>query len=340
MKNNSFKNLGLILALGATTQLWAAESDDSTKNEFRIGPTFGFNITAKFRGFQPAPLATSPGAGPLVNRDYPDGYVHVDSSDNAGNQTWNWGYRNDSQYNAEASTLNFHRLSVNSESGPAASGDPSYGFEVSYLRRLGDCGAGHFSLEFAFGYNRLAISDNSAHSVGATVTTDSFPLGGVIPPFAAYAGSFSSPGALLGAQPTRESSGASGLLTGRRETEADIYNFRLGPVYTLPLSQKVRMELATGLAVAVVNNQFSFSETLLVNGHSEWRSGNGGATDTICGPYIRGGFSLDLSPAWSVFAGAQYQYMVDVIKQSAAGKTVELDFRQAIYVSASVNLRF
>ena len=117
MKNNSFKNLGLILALGATTQLWAAESDDSTKNEFRIGPTFGFNITAKFRGFQPAPLATSPGAGPLVNRDYPDGYVHVDSSDNAGNQTWNWGYRNDSQYNAEASTLNFHRLSVNSESG-------------------------------------------------------------------------------------------------------------------------------------------------------------------------------------------------------------------------------
>jgi hypothetical protein len=176
--------------------------------------------------------------------------------------------------------------------------------------------------------------------VNATVTTDSFPLGGVIPPSAGYAGTFSGPGALLGTTPTRAAALASGSLSGSRNTTADIYNFRLGPVFMLPLGEKLRLELATGLAVGVVANQFSFSETLTVNGVKERSSGSGSGSDTLFGPYVRGGIRLALSPSWSIFAGAEYQHLTDLIKQTAAGTSVELDFRQAIYATVSVGYSF
>ena len=45
-----------------------------------------------------------------LNRNYADGYVHVDSSGNAGGQTWNWGYQNASQ--VQGNTLTMHSASV------------------------------------------------------------------------------------------------------------------------------------------------------------------------------------------------------------------------------------
>jgi hypothetical protein len=340
MNTSSLKSIGSIIVLTAAAHLPAAQPGEASMNEFRIGPSFGFNITAKFSGFQPVPLPPSPAAGPLADRNYTDGYVRVDSSANADNRTWNWGYQNNAQYDQAASAIDLHALAVNAESSSEQTGNPSYGFELSYLRRLGENPNGHFAVELAFGYNRLDIADDSAHPVNATITTDSFPLGGVIPPLAPYEGTFSGPGALLGATPARASALASGSLSGSRSTTADIYNFRLGPVFMLPLGEKVRLELATGLAVALVDNQFSFSETLTVNGISETRSGSGGGVDTILGPYVRGGIRLALSPSWSVFAGAQYQYLTDVIKQTAAGTSVELDFRQAIYATVGVGYNF
>ncbi len=340
MKTLFLKSISSIIALTAGANLPAAEADQTPMNEFRLGPSFGFNVTAKFLRLQGSPPATSPAAGPLVDRNYPDGYVHVDSSGNSGNQTWNWGYQNNAQYNATASTINMHNLSVNKESSPAASDDPNYGFELSYLRRLVDCGPGYFSVELAFGYNRLEVTDNSSHPVSATVTTDSFPLGAVIPPFAPYGGTFSGPGALLGATPTRATSLASGSISGSRSTDADIYCFRLGPVFTLPAGKKVHLELATGLAVAVVDNQFRYSETLTVSGISETRSGSGGGTDAIFGPYVRGAISYALSPSWRVFAGVQYQPMTDTVNQSAGGSAVELDFSQAIYATTGLSFTF
>lgn len=341
MKPSFLKNLGSLTVLTVAAHLPAAELDETSKNEFRLGPSFGCNFKATFRGFPASPLPPTPAAGPLVDRNYADGYVRVDSSGNAGNQTWNWGYHNNAQYDQAASTINLSHLAVNTEALPAQTDGRSYGFELSYLRRLGESPDGPFSVELAFGYNRLEISDNSSHSVSATVTTDSFPLGGVIPPFAPYAGTFSGPGALLGTVPTRAPAvPAAGSITGSRTTAADIYNFRLGPVFTLPVGEMVRLELAAGLAVSVVDNQFSFSETLAVNGITDTRSESGGGPDKLFGPYVRGGINLALAPSWRVFAGAQYQYLSNLIEQTANGETVTLDFRKAIYVTAQVSYSF
>ena len=340
MSTFSLKSIGSIIVLAAAAHLPAAEQGEASMNEFRVGPSFGINVKATFSGFQPYALAPSPAAGSLVDRNYADGYVRVDSSGNAGNQTWNWGYQNSAQYDQAASAMNFHGLSVNTESTSGQTSNPNYGFELSYLRRLSANPNGHFAVEFAFGYNRLDIPDNTAHPVNGTVTTDSFPLGAVIPPSAGYAGTFSGPGALLGATPTRSSALASGTISGTRSTDADIYNLRLGPVFTLPLGEKVRLELAAGLAAAIVDNQFNFSETLTVNGISESRSGNGSGADMLFGPYVRGGISYKLSPSWNVFVSVEYEHLTDPIKQTAAGTSVELDFGQAIYTTVGVGFSF
>src|ERR1039457_3275054 len=112
MSTFSLKSIGSIIALATAAHLPAAELGETSMNEFRFGPSFGFNITAKFSGFQPYALAPSPAAGSLVDRNYVDGYMRVDSSGNAGNQTWNWGYQNSAQYNQAASNMNFHGLAV------------------------------------------------------------------------------------------------------------------------------------------------------------------------------------------------------------------------------------
>lgn len=329
-----------ILTVTVAAQLSAVEPGNAGRNEFRFGPSFGFNIKTRFREAAATPIPATPAAGALVDRNYTDGYVRVDSSGNTGNQTWNWGYRDNSQYDAEAATLDLHHYAINSESAPSETDEPSYGFELAWLRRLGDCANGFLSMEVAIGYSRLEITDRSTHPVNATVTTDAYPLGTVIPPFAPYEGSFAGPGALLTVAPTRQTVTGAGMLSGLREVTADLYNLRLGPVLTVPVGETVRFELGAGVSVALVDHDFTFSEGLAVNGISATRSGRGGDTDTLLGPYVRGAVSVALTPSWSVFAGVQYQRLSNLIEETGAGKTMELDFRQAIFTTVGVSISF
>ena len=77
-----------------------ASADHS--NWFSFGAQFGLNINARFKHVNNMSSASpGPAAGGGVNRTYDDGSVGVDSSGNQGGQTWNWGYQNASQDDAQ-----------------------------------------------------------------------------------------------------------------------------------------------------------------------------------------------------------------------------------------------
>src|SRR5580692_989632 len=89
---------GVLLPVSAA---FAQLNDDTDRPTQRFGLSYraGFNITADFRNLGGFPASSSPGpaTGGGIDRIYDDGYVRVDSSGNAGGQTWFWGYKNASQ---------------------------------------------------------------------------------------------------------------------------------------------------------------------------------------------------------------------------------------------------
>jgi hypothetical protein len=107
-----------------------------------------------------------------------------------------------------------------------AQSDPQWGGELVYKRRLAQQSWGTWGLEAAVGYLDLNIRDSQALTGNAAVTTDSYPLGGLIPPQAPYAGSLAGPGILIGDSPTRTVAtlGGGQVVSGRRELDGSLYN--------------------------------------------------------------------------------------------------------------------
>jgi hypothetical protein len=296
----------------------ADDDNPSEWNHFGLDFRMGFNIKAKFTGpaVLAAPSPPPPSAGPAVNRAYSDGFVNVDSSGNAGNLTWNWGYQNPSQISGD--TVLMHAASVSSGAGASRSDDPTLGFEVSYVRDLGHECWGRWGIKAAFGYTAIDLC------AGGQLITDAYPLNGVVPPIAPYAGSFSGPGVVIGSLPTRS-------LTGSRKLDATLYDFHLGPTVSLDLAKRLSAELGGGLAVGVMDSTFAFHET----------PSSGSTSDTGClvGAYAEAGLAYRVAKAASLFAGAQFQYLGD-FNQSVGGRSVQLDLSQSIFCLVGLELHF
>ena len=289
----------------------AEDDTPSDWNHFGLDFRMGFNIQAKFTGagvLAPPP----PSAGSAVNRTYSDGFVNVDSSGNAGNLTWNWGYQHATQISGD--TLLMHATSV---SGDSINDDPNLGFEVSYVRDLGHESWGRWGLKAAFGYTGIDMR------TGVQLITDTYQRGGVTPPIAPFAGSFSGPGVVIGSTPTRSTTSG-----GNESLDATLYDFRLGPTVDLNITKRLSVELGGGLAVGVVDSTFAVNETTSTS-----------STGCQVGAYAEAGLAYRVCDAASLFAGAQFQYLGN-FNQSVGGYNAQLDLSQSIFCVLGFEFHF
>ena len=339
----------------------AAESP----NRFGLSYRMGFNMKVHFEnlgGFQPATMPAGPDAGAYADRVYDDGYNRVDNNGNTylgyPPVTRNWGY----YYGNDG--VHPNQVSGNPPSGPTfillhsassptttASDDqdntPLHGLELTYNRELGRNEHWRWGLESAFGYTGLSIRDRRALMTEATRIEDSFEvppdtLTGLrlIPPTPYYGSD--APGPLLGSQPTRTTTLVPGraLITGDRRFDADLFGFRLGPYLEYPLSDNVKLGLSSGFALAYVNSDFTFNETVTIPGTGTLtRSGSGAHDSWRPGFYLSSICSLALSESWSLFAGAQFQYL-GTYTHSETAKRAVLDLRHAIFVNLGFSYSF
>jgi hypothetical protein len=302
----------------APLSLLAQDIDESEWNHFGLDYRLGFNIQAKFSEH---------------SSGYLDGFVHDDSSGNAGGQTWNWGYQNSSQISGN--NLLLHAVGYGG-GGQNQTDDPQQGFELSYVRDFGHETWGRWGMKVAFGYTDITIQNNGP--INGSLITDSYALGGIVAPNAPYSGSFSGPGPVISRSPNSSTS-VPDVITGSRSVDASLFDFHLGPTVSVNLSQRFSFEAGGGLALGIVDSTFAYNETAPTAGGSA--SSAGGTTDVgfQAGLYLEGGFAYRLSHSYSIYGGAEFQYL-DSFDQSVAGHSVELDLSQSVFFVLGLQFHF
>ena len=265
------------------------------------------------------------------NRQYDNGYVRTDSSDNTGGTTWNWSYETEGQYNPDASTLGYNISEGLGDSRTRENDGPHGGFEVTWDQPLRRHSGGWFGLHASVSYTRIHLRDSGSLAGNVRRLTDVFALDGVIPPLAPYSGSFDGPGPLLGDTPTRSFQALTGAssITGEREAKADLLQFNLGPVGSWRLTDRLSFELGGGLSLAWVDSKMRIRETVTVTGNgSRNRRVSDSDSGFLFGAYIESGLTYQLTREWLLHGGFRYQYLGD-FSQSAEGFKLTMDFKNS-----------
>ncbi|HTH46640.1 MAG TPA: hypothetical protein VMB21_03950 [Candidatus Limnocylindria bacterium] len=329
------------LVLAAAPSVLQAEDPLVNPNRFSFGATIGLNFKASFRRSTVPFSVANPGpAAGGADHAYDDGYVRLDSSNDAGGTTWNWGYQNATQVTGD--TVQYHASSPNpafAGYGKNVTDDPQYGLELVYQRVLGNLfSSGHWGLEAGFGYTDLDLANASSGPGAILVTTDAYPLNGVLPPGAGYAGTFSGPGALLGDMPARST--ATAALISRDKLTGQLFNLRLGPFAEWNLTPKLSLAVSAGLALTPACIDYDFTETVLLpTGSSMVTSGHSSRGELLYGLFASGTLRYDFTERWGVYAGGRFQSLND-LDQSVAGRTARLDQGATIYGTIGVSWRF
>jgi hypothetical protein len=313
----------------------------------RIGLSYrmGFNAPVSFKhlgGFPAQSVARNTPDGDRYN--YDNGYVLTDSSGNAMGYTRYWGYDSASQVSGD--TIVMQR----SSSAATASSDDHYdspmpGFELTYNRELIHKKSWRGGLEGAFGYTYMSVHDAGTQPANVTRVNDSYAFQGTpgeIPP-APYTGGYSRPGSLINASPTSSTTDVlqnAASITGSRDFSANLFSFRLGPYVEFPLSKSIAFTLSGGFALMCVNSELSYNETVTIPdvGSVEHRA-SGTGTGLLPGGYVAGAFSVALSDAWAVVAGAQFE-SVGRYTQTLNGEQATLDLSKSIFVTLGLFYSF
>jgi hypothetical protein len=327
-------------------------STPSAPSRWRFGagyaPLLGlkteFSGLGKFNSaFNPQPL----GGG--VDRDYDDGFVHLDSSGNVGGKTWNWGYERASQLNPQnggsidyslTNSLSNGRVDEDSSASAGVELFTYYDMGAVGIPGLKDHGA---TWGFRGGLHYARIQSDNGENVTTDLTklTDHFSLDGVIPPLAPYTGSFGGPGPLLGDSPTRTiSSGGQAVIVGSRDLDVHLTTFNFGSYLELPLTRKLSFMVEGGVSAAVASGSYDFKSATTVTGlGTQTSSGSDSGTKVLPGVYLGLSSVYQINTSWAIQASGRYQYMDD-FDLGDNGSNAVLSFDSAFVVSLGVVYSF
>ncbi len=335
----------------------------SRLNRFTAGYRMGYQMSVKFKALGGFPALSDPGPATGTHQDhtYDDGYVVRDTRQVDDHYTWDWGFKSPSQVQPGQGTP-YGSLLLHSSSSPATAvsredNDPQHGFEISYARQIGLLRKWRWGLEGAFNYTDLTVRDNRTLNYIQTRTTDAYALDGLnpylpppAPPNTPYMGSPGGGypgggGPLIIDEPasrTVDQLPGGTAIAGERTLKASVKGLRFGPYLEAPLGKRWAVSLSGGLALAAVDTDFRFNESVTiadVPGTTVSHVGLTSHSDWMVGWYAAGTASYALSDSLDLFASVQYQD-VGLYKQSANLKQAELDLSGNVFLSLGVSFSF
>jgi hypothetical protein len=321
----------------------------STQSRWRFGASYApiVGLKADFNGlgsFNNAFTLQASGGG--IDYDYDNGFVHVDSTGNLGGQTWNWGYDDNSQYNPAGDGSIDFSLSNSLANGQAREDRGlENGFEAYAYYEMGatkmvvfkDCGA-KWGFRGGLHYARVDMSNQDSLSSGIETVTDSFDLGGTIPPLGPFTGSFGGPGPLISDSPFVRSSASGGqaLVTGSRDLDVHLTTLNFGSFLEVPVTPKLHLMFEAGVSAAIASGSYDFESSTTITGvGTQQSSGSDSDTGILPGFYLGLSGIYQLHESWSIQAAGRFQCM-DEFELESNGSGASLSFDSAFVLSLGV----
>lgn len=329
-------------------------------NRLSLSGRFTFGVDATFTSATPvldlgpfAPIATTPAMAGTVLRTYDDGFIGVDISGNAGDATTFWSYSDLSQITGlgtPGGTLSFHSAPSPADQFALESDeDVLPGFDFEFSRDLGSFDLkvngrptrAWYGLSLAFGYLDLELAQQGGVTAPVALTTDTFAIGAVVPPAPPFQGTATGPGPLIPDSPTTRVTAATPATANvRNEVDGSLYGLTVGPFLEIPFSERLIAEFRGGLAVAVADRNYSYSETVAIAGvPTTARSGAGAQVDWLLGGVAGLSLNYRLAKRARLRLGLQYQNLGSTT-QTLSGKTSSLEFGDLLSVSLGLDWRF
>lgn len=324
---------------GAGVPEGQAQVTDDWGKYLRLGAVSGINLRAEFS----MSGVITPSSGAAGTR-YDDGFVGVDDTGNAGGYTSYWGYDNASQ--VQGGSIVYHRAnSISSPSGAFASGREDngldFGLDAAYGSVLTLWGRTLIGWELGFTYLPLSFQDTRSFAAQISRSTFSYAAPAFVPE-APYTGGKGGVGPLLSTTGVPGVAGppADGVLSGRRELDATLYNFKLGPTFYWDLSRRLALQASIGGSVALVNGDYSFQEIAEANDGSRTSLAGGfSSTRLAYGGYAGVNLLWHASEKADIFVGAQYLRLGSAT-YSGLGRRAKVDLNNGIYFTAGFNWPF
>jgi hypothetical protein len=313
--------------------------DDEWTRHFRVGAMVGMNISASFNLKNNLTLSGKNAAAGT----YDDGYVHPSGG---GPYTSDWGYDQDSQYNATTHRLTMHQTtSFTPDSGASTeeSGDVFPGFDLAYGGNFLAWRDVRIGWEFGFGLLPIDISGNL--SSAGTVNQDlyAFDTSGIdsLVPFPP-AGYHGGPGGTLSLPSDPVGTGtdtADGRITGSRTLDVILYTFRLGPTLYWDLNQRLGLTLGGGPALGLVSGHLDYDETITTATTTTRNKGRIDGTDVVYGGYVNATLTYHVEDNGDFYLGFQYMPLGDATI-SGDGREGKLNLGGQMYITAGINWPF
>jgi len=339
--------LCLVLSLAAGAGLPCSAAGSDYEQSFGVEATALFNVKVSAALHDPATVTPAASAG--VARTYLDGFNRPDSSGDLGeglpglpSRTGYWGYSSASQLDSTAGTLAMHLLQTSAApylSRNESSSRTGWGLRYQVLRRSASV---KFGLEVRL--SRLDFSQSNTGTLGVPLTllSDTYALGGVIPPAAPYSGKYAvvpfTP--RIGDLPTRTLSAVSGLAQGSRQFAYRGWLARLGAVVRPIDTPRFSAELHGGPALVWGSGSFALAEVISSGTLPILAESAGGSRNkTLLGAYAGGLVRWTFRPHYALTGS------VDVVDAGhctigTANATARIGLQQAYLVSLGVERSF
>lgn len=325
---------------------------ESAPSRWRFGsgyaPLVGLKTQFSGLGRFNNPLIPPP-IGGGVDYNYDNGFVRVDSSDNADGATWNWGYESNGQYNsADGGSIDYSLTNSLADGRADERSDAPTGMEVFTYFDMGAVDIGGlkergvtWGFRGGLHYARIDVANQDLAYSDLSVMTDRFTLNGTIAPLGPYSGSFGGPGPLINDSPSRsvENRGQA-LVSGTRGLDVHLTTLNLGTYLEVPVASKFSLLFEAGLSAAIASGTYDFRSQTTVSGlGTQVSSGSDSDTKILLGLYLGVGGNYEINDSWSLQASGRYQFMDD-FSLGANGTNAVLSFDSAFLISAGVVYSF
>ena len=322
-------------------------------NGWSLAPSVGLNIRTTFKSLGGFTTQTAVGAAiGVVDHNYDDGFNRVDSRAIPDGLTRNWGFSNASQTPGDGTVLRMNSSSSAADLTSQSGSDYKPGLDVRYRRQIGVLENLRWGIEGVFSWHDLSAEES--HSLAGTVTriTDTYSLNG-FPAAVPFTGNADDPGPLISDIPARTSAVIPGgaVVTGQSKLDAALFAIKLGPQVEWRPSPASRwgLTLNAGLAAAIVNSEFTFSESVTIPSMgpglqpgvsaTQTRAGSGSTAEVLLGGYAGLSASYKFTDRLSLIGAGQYQNL-GTFSQTVAGKKAEIELGNTILLSLGLRYSF